>query len=60
SALDDPAAHALFAMLRTRLPDTQIVSVAHHDSVIDLHPRRTRLTPGKSGAMHLVPETETV
>ncbi|HEX7391142.1 MAG TPA: ABC transporter ATP-binding protein/permease, partial [Acidiphilium sp.] len=46
SALDDPAAHALFAMLRTRLPDTQIVSVAHHDSVIDLHPRRTRLTPG--------------
>ncbi|MCU4160235.1 ABC transporter ATP-binding protein/permease [Acidiphilium sp. AL] len=60
SALDEPAARSLFAMLRTRLPGTQFVSIAHHESVIDLHPRRTRLAQGDGGVMHLVPEAEPV
>lgn len=49
SALDDDAAAALFAMLRARLPRTQIVSISHHESVIRLHPRRIRVRPGADG-----------
>ncbi|MDD2877086.1 MAG: ABC transporter ATP-binding protein/permease [Acidiphilium sp.] len=53
SALDEPAALELFGVVRARLPATQIVSISHQASVVDLHPRRAQLTPDASGAMHL-------
>jgi putative ATP-binding cassette transporter len=58
SALDEEAAACLFAMLRARLPAMQIVSIAHHESVIRLHPRRLRVRPGEGGHAR-VDEAET-
>lgn len=40
SALDDDSAEALFAMIRARLPDAQIVSITHQEHVRALHRRR--------------------
>jgi vitamin B12/bleomycin/antimicrobial peptide transport system ATP-binding/permease protein len=40
SALDEPAVASLFALLRRRLPHCQIVSIAHHDALVALHPRQ--------------------
>lgn len=60
SALDEAAMASLFAMLRARLPITQIVSIAHQDSVLRLHPRKIRLEPGQDGIMRLIAEAEAV
>lgn len=60
SALDEVAAQQVFATLRARLPATQIISIAHQESVIDLHPRRAHLAPRDAGAMQLVNEPEPV
>lgn len=57
SALDEAAVASLFAVLRARLPDTMIVSIAHDDRLIRLHPRRARLEAGQDGVMRLVTET---
>jgi ABC-type uncharacterized transport system, permease and ATPase components len=57
SALDSAAATSLFAMLRDRLPATQIVSISHQDDIIGLHPRRARVGPDRDGAMHVIEET---
>jgi putative ATP-binding cassette transporter len=40
SALEEPVARELFALLRRRLPATQLVSIAHHEALTALHPRR--------------------
>lgn len=53
SALDGAAVHALFAMLRQRLPKTQIVSIAHHEALIALHPRQVALVPDSAGHSRL-------
>lgn len=43
SALDEPAATALFALLRRRLPGTQVVSIAHQEAIVRLHGRHAAL-----------------
>ncbi|HET9146834.1 MAG TPA: ABC transporter ATP-binding protein/permease [Acetobacteraceae bacterium] len=53
SALDEGAARDLFGMLRRRLPEAQIVSIAHHQALIGLHPRHTALVPGPAGSSRL-------
>lgn len=58
SAIDEAAIGDLFALLRARLPETQIISIAHQDSVISLHARRARLTRGADGAMELITDAE--
>jgi putative ATP-binding cassette transporter len=40
SALDEAAASALFAVLRDRLPATQIVSISHNGALTALHERQ--------------------
>ena len=49
ASLDQAAEAALYAMLRQRLPDTTLVSIAHRDSVIALHDHQIDL----DGAGHL-------
>ncbi len=53
SALDEPAVKTLFALLRRRLPDTQIVSIAHHEAIVALHPRQAALVPDGAGLSRL-------
>jgi len=53
SALDEKSARSLFALVQARLPDTQIVSVAHHASMVDLHARVAALRPDAAGSMRL-------
>ena len=53
SALDESAVKSLFAMLRQRLPRTQIVSIAHHEALIALHPRQIALMRDGAGGGHL-------
>ncbi len=53
ASLDPEAEAELHRMLRTRLPDTTIVSIAHHPAVADFHDRRLVLTrtEGKPGRL---------
>jgi putative ATP-binding cassette transporter len=53
SALDEPAVKTLFALLRRRLPKTQIVSIAHHEAMVALHPRQAALVPDGAGHSRL-------
>ncbi len=53
SALDEPSARSLFALLQTRLPEAQIISVAHHASMVDLHARVASLKADEKGVMRL-------
>jgi putative ATP-binding cassette transporter len=45
SALDEEAAAALFAVLRERLPATQIVSITHNGALSALHEREISVGP---------------
>ena len=56
SGLDDDAQHALFAMVRTRLPHTQLVSVVHRTALFALYPRRGTISSGETGTMRLTLE----
>lgn len=51
SSIDQAGARSLFATMQARLPETQIVSVAHDASLIDLHPRRAALKRDEDGAL---------
>ncbi|MGA9866391.1 MAG: ABC transporter ATP-binding protein/permease [Acetobacteraceae bacterium] len=53
ASLDPEAEAELHRMLRTRLPDTTIISIAHHAAVADFHDRRLVLTraEGKPGRL---------
>ena len=53
ASLDPEAEAELHRMLRMRLPDTTIVSIAHHPAVADFHDRRLVLTraEGKPGRL---------
>lgn len=55
SALDAEREQQLYALVRERLPQTTLVSIAHRPSVAAFHGRRLRLTPGGGAAM-LAPE----
>ncbi len=53
ASLDPPSEAALYAVLRRRLPDCTVVSIAHHEAVGALHGRRLRLEPPGTGAGRL-------
>lgn len=50
SALDEDLEQRLYGLLRERLPQTTLVSIAHRPTVAAFHGRRLRLTPGAGGA----------
>jgi putative ATP-binding cassette transporter len=50
SALDEPSESAIYALIRERLPDTTIISIAHRARVAEFHTRRIQVEPGESGA----------
>ena len=54
ASLDQPAEASLYVVLRQRLPNTTLVSVAHRDSVIALHDQRIDF----DGAGHLLEAAE--
>jgi vitamin B12/bleomycin/antimicrobial peptide transport system ATP-binding/permease protein len=47
--LDPEAEQQLYDLLRTRLPRTTVVSIAHRESVARLHERRILLKGGRLG-----------
>jgi len=47
--LDPEAEQQLYDLLRTRLPETTVVSIAHRESVARLHERRILLKGGHLG-----------
>ena len=49
SALDETFEQRLYALLRERLPQTTLVSIAHRASVAGFHTRRLKLVPGPGG-----------
>jgi putative ATP-binding cassette transporter len=50
AALDEPAEAALYTLLRERLPNAAIVSIAHRPRVGDFHETRFALEPTTAGA----------
>ncbi len=50
SALDERAAAALYALLRERLPETQIVSITHSQAMQDRHERHIEVARGSVSA----------
>ena len=55
SSLDPEAELELYALLRTRLPDTAIISIAHRVALAPLHARHLVLKRDTGGAGVLVP-----
>ena len=57
SALDEPAESALYDMIRTALPQTTLVSIAHRPNVANFHAQRLRVVPVSEGpaALRLEP-----
>ncbi|MBI5615027.1 MAG: ABC transporter ATP-binding protein/permease [Gammaproteobacteria bacterium] len=55
SALDADMEHRLYALVRERLPQTTLVSIAHRPSVAAFHRRKLHLQPGE-GPARLVAE----
>jgi len=53
AALDEATERELYELLRSRLPDAAMVSIAHHPTVAVHHTRRLELTTGAT-ATHLV------
>jgi putative ATP-binding cassette transporter len=47
SALDEPSEHAMYELLRQRLPNTARISVAHKPSVVAYHKRRLVIDPAR-------------
>ncbi|MGE0858215.1 MAG: ABC transporter ATP-binding protein/permease [Gammaproteobacteria bacterium] len=54
SALDDALERKLYGLLRERLPDTTVVSIAHRPTVAAWHARRLQLEPADGGGGRLV------
>jgi len=50
SALDEATEHALYSLVRERLPRTTLVSIAHRTSVARHHHRRLEIVPDPHGA----------
>jgi putative ATP-binding cassette transporter len=49
AALDEPTEAAIYAMLKSELPDTTIVSIGHRSTLIPIHDRRIDLVAGDDG-----------
>lgn len=49
SALDEATEEHLYGLLRSRLPHTTLVSIAHRPSVAKFHQRRVELVPAANG-----------
>jgi putative ATP-binding cassette transporter len=52
ASLDEETEAALYGMLREKLPDAAIISIAHRPAVARFHERKLQLTP-KNGTMQL-------
>ena len=50
AALDAPTARALYALVRERLPDTALISIAHNTEIAEFHDRRITLSPSGMGS----------
>ncbi len=50
AALDAPTARALYALIRERLPQTALISIAHNAEIGEFHDRHITLTPGAGGS----------
>ena len=50
AALDAPTARALYALVRERLPDAALISIAHNAEIAEFHERRIVLRPGAGGS----------
>jgi len=52
-ALDEQSERRLYTLLKERLPDTAIISIAHRASVAPYHERRWTLVPHPDGPAEL-------
>jgi putative ATP-binding cassette transporter len=50
SALDAPTAVALYELVRSRLPDTTVISIAHNPEIASFHDRMVTLVPDPAGS----------
>jgi putative ATP-binding cassette transporter len=55
ASLDGASEARLYTLLRERLPDTAIISIAHHPSLDRFHEQRLRLERDEAGLGHVVP-----
>lgn len=56
SALDEDAEQSIYRLLRERLPQTTIVSIAHRPAVAPFHSQRLRVVPQQTGPARLALE----
>jgi putative ATP-binding cassette transporter len=49
AALDEPTEAAIYAMLRTNLPDTSIISIGHRSTLNAMHDRQITMAPHDLG-----------
>lgn len=54
SSLDDRAQHALYTLLRERLPGTTLVSIGHRTELVQFHDKVVELRKESTGASSLV------
>ena len=54
AALDAPTARALYALVRERLPQTALISIAHNAEIAEFHDRHIELTPSAAGSTIVV------
>lgn len=54
SALDEPLEQAVYAAIRTKLPQTSVVSIGHRSSLIAAHDRRIEMKKGENGLYAVV------
>jgi len=54
SALDEDMERTLYGLIRERLPQTTLVSIAHRPSVAAFHARRLAIAPAVEGAARLI------
>jgi putative ATP-binding cassette transporter len=50
SAMDEDMEHAIYRILREKLPQTTVVSIGHRSTLVPLHQRHLVMTPVASGA----------
>ncbi len=50
SALDAPTAIALYALVRARLPESTLISIAHNPEIAAFHDHTATLVPGPAGS----------
>jgi putative ATP-binding cassette transporter len=54
SALDAPSEERLYQLVKERMPDTTVVSIAHRAALAAFHQRKLELQPVKAGEFSLV------